>query len=452
MTIKAVSNLCVSLAAIGLVGLVALSSPGSAQTAVAPTAQNPLGLPDNFTIFRNDNPNDRTATAVVNGYVITGTDIDQRVSLVTSASEAEVSAEELERLRVQVLRNLIDETLQIQAADAQEIGVQSAQVEQTYQRLAAQNFAQNPGRMDEYLSSIGSSPTSLKRQIEGELAWENLIRRNVTPFINVSAEEVNGVLERLEDDRGTEEYRLGEIYMNATSENRDAVLQNMGRIMEQLQAGGSFQAYARQFSEATTAIQGGDTDFLRLSTLPIPMADAARQLQVGQLVGPLEIPGGFTILLLIDKRAVLVADPRDSILSLRQIAIDFPEGTNEEEANALIAELTTFTQGLRSCSEVGSARDLFGATVVANDELQARALPPQLQDILLNMQIGQTTPPFGSAEEGVRVLMLCGRDEPQDANAPTFDAVMNSIEQERITKRAQRFLRDLRNDAFIRYN
>jgi peptidyl-prolyl cis-trans isomerase SurA len=434
----------------GLVGLAATSAP--AQTAGVPTADNPFGIPEDFQVFGSDNPNERSATAVVNGYVITGTDIDQRVKLVTNSAEAEVSAEELQRLRAQVLRNLIDETLKIQAAEQLELPAERAQVEQTYQQLAAQNFGSNPERMDEYLTSIGSSPNALKRQIEGELAWENLLRRNITPFVNVSAEEVNDVLERLNEAKGTEEYRLGEIYMNATDENREAVIQNMQRIMQQLEQGGSFVAYARQFSEATTAVVGGDTGFLRLATLPTEMANAVRQMQPGQLVGPIEIPGGFTIIYLIDKQQVLTADPRDSLLSLRQISIAFPEGTSDAEASGRIDEFGAFIQTLRGCSDVGRAQTEFGATVVANDQIEARRLPEQLQNILLNMQIGQTTPPFGSAEDGVRVLMLCGRDEPADAGAPTFQSVMSSIEEERINKRAQRYLRDLRNDAYIEYN
>jgi peptidyl-prolyl cis-trans isomerase SurA len=437
----------------GLLGSAAIIGvPAAAQTAAVPTSNNPLGIPDNFTIVGSENPNDRAATAVVNGYVITGTDIDQRVALITNASDAEVSNEELQRLRQQVFRNLIDETLKIQAAVAQELPVDRAQVEQTYQQLAAQNFGQNPERMDEYLDSIGSSPRALKRQIEGELAWENLLRRNITPFINVSAEEVNEVLRRLEESRGTEEYRLGEIYMGATIENREAVIQNMQRIMQQLEQGGSFVAYARQFSEATTAVVGGDTGFLRLETLPTQMADAARRMQTGQLVGPIEIPGGFTIIYLIDKQQVLGADPRDALLSLIQISISFPEGTTDEAANGRIEEFATFVQNLRSCSEAESARTVLGATVVANDEIQARQLPDQLQNILLNLQVGQATPPFGSPEDGVRVLMLCGRDDPEDAGAPTFQSVMSTIEEERINKRAQRYLRDLRNDAYIEYN
>ena len=49
--------------------------------------------------------------------------------------------------------------------------------------------------------------------------------------------------------------------------------------------------------------------------------------------------------------------------------------------------------------------------------------------------------------------MLCGRDDPQsDSGAPDRDQIAGSIEDERVNKRAQRYLRDLRRDAVIEYN
>ena len=64
---------------------------------------------------------------------------------------------------------------------------------------------------------------------------------------------------------------------------------------------------------------------------------------------------------------------------------------------------------------------VIGAEVVDNDSVKIRDLPPALQDIILKMQVGEATPPFGSAEDGVRALVLCGRDDPQSANEPTPD-------------------------------
>jgi len=443
VTRNILKNCLVSLAALALL-------PASAS---AQTLDDPLGIPADISLLGEANPNVRTATAIVNGHVITGTDIDQRVALVVSASNNQLSEEELARLRMQVLRNLIDETLQIQAARSQEIEVTQAEVTDRYNTLAVQNFGQETGAMDEYLISIGSSPASLKRQIEGELAWSNLLRRNIAPFVNVSEEEVNELLKRMEESRGTEEFRLAEIFLAATPENRNAVLENGQQIMQQLRQGGSFQGYARQFSQASTAATGGDLGWLRLAQLRSTQLEAiVNEMQPGQLVGPVEIPGGFWIVYLVDKRQVLMADPRDAVLSLKQISISFEPGISEELAAQQVEAFSTGVQNMRGCGDADAVAGSLGASVVANDQIRARSLPEQLQNIVLNLQVGQPTPPFGSIEEGVRVLMLCGRDDPEVVGGPSFDDMMNQLEDERVNKRAQRYLRDLRNDAYIDYN
>lgn len=443
MTRNILKNCLVSLAALAFL-------PASAS---AQTLDDPLGIPADISLLGEANPNVRTATAIVNGHVITGTDIDQRVALVISASNNQLSEEELARLRMQVLRNLIDETLQIQAARSQEIEVTQAEVTDRYNTLAVQNFGQETGAMDEYLISIGSSPASLKRQIEGELAWSNLLRRNIAPFVNVSEEEVNELLKRMEESRGTEEFRLAEIFLAATPENRNAVLENGQQIMQQLRQGGSFQGYARQFSQASTAATGGDLGWLRLAQLRSTQLEAiVNEMQPGQLVGPVEIPGGFWIVYLVDKRQVLMADPRDAVLSLKQISISFEPGISEELAAQQVQAFSTGVQNMRGCGDADAVAGSLGASVVTNDQIRARSLPEQLQNIVLNLQVGQPTPPFGSIEEGVRVLMLCGRDDPEVVGGPSFDDMMNQLEDERVNKRAQRYLRDLRNDAYIDYN
>ncbi len=68
------------------------------------------------------------------------------------------------------------------------------------------------------------------------------------------------------------------------------------------------------------------------------------------------------------------------------------------------------------------------------------------------LSIGQATPPFGSAADGLRVLVLCGRDDrPAAVAEPSFDAVYNQMNEERVNMRARRYLRDLRRDAIVDY-
>ena len=417
-----------------------------------PAPQGQIAIPENVRIFGKNDPNHRRATAVVNGDIITGTDVDQRVALVLASSKAKVSDDEVQRLRLQVLRNLIDETLQIQEAKAQDLKVEDDQVEESYARVAQGNFRQDPKALDAYLASIGSSPAALKRQIRGELAWQAVLRRNVQPYVNVSENEVREMVDRLKAAKGTEEYRIGEIYLAATGQDRAAVADNARKIIEQVKQGGSFVAYARQYSQASTAAVGGDLGWIRLAQLPTELAAAAQNLAPGQLVGPVETPGGFSILYLIDKRQVLTADPRDAVLSLKQISIDFPPNTTEAEATKRASQFATAMKAARGCGAVDEVAARIGAAVVANDQVRARDLPGPLQDAILTLSLGETSPPFGSIKEGVRVLMVCGRDDPKVESGPSFDQMMTQIEEDRVNKRAQAYLRDLRRDAVIDYN
>ena len=427
-----------------------LSAVAAAQN--VPAVQGDIKIPMDVTVFGQNDPNVRRATAIVNGDIITGTDVDQRLALILAANDNKLGAEEVARLRLQVLRNLIDETLQIQAAKASDIEVENSEIEQTYARVAQQNFGQNTKAMDAYLAKVGSSPASLKRQIRGELSWQRLLRRNVQPFVNVADEEVRELIERLKAAKGTEEYRVGEIYLAAAPEAKAEVGANAKRIVEQLRQGGSFVAYARQYSQASTAAVGGDLGWVRLEQLPTELGAAARELATGQLVGPIELPGGFSIIYLIDKRQVLTADPRDALLALKQVSINFPPGTTPATATKKAGEFAAAMRQAKGCGQVDAVAAQHGAQVVTNDQVKARDLPGPLQQAVLTLSVGETSPPFGSIEEGVRVLMLCGRDDAKAANDPNFDALMSQMEDDRVNKRAQMYLRDLRRDAVIDYN
>jgi peptidyl-prolyl cis-trans isomerase SurA len=439
-----------SLAAV-LVSAMALT-PLIAQTAsenVAPEAN--LDIPDGQQLFGKNDPNVRRATAQVNGEIITGTDIDHRLALIVAANDNKLPPEELARFRAQILTNLIDETLQIQEAAANEIEVTDAEVNQYFDRIAQQNFNRPANEVEKYLISIGASVATLKRQIKGELSWSRLLSRNVRPSANVSDDEVNAIIERIKATKGTTEYRLGEIYLAATPETLPSVQENARKIIDQLRQGGNFVAYARQFSEASTASVGGDLGWLSLAQLPQSLATAAASMNSNE-VKAVASPGGVSILLLIDKRQVATSDPRDSVLSLKKIAITFPKGTTEAQVTPLVKRFSEETQQISGCGVADEMARKLGADVVNRDGIKIRELPAPLQQVMLDLQVGQSTPPYGSLEDGVRVFVLCGRDAPQEAASESFDEIMSRLEEERVNKRARIYLRDLRRDAVIEYN
>ncbi|MDO9370272.1 MAG: peptidylprolyl isomerase [Sphingopyxis sp.] len=438
---------------IGLVAVAVGITPVLAQTVTdsdVPTTS--LNIPGNVQIFGDAKSNVYRPSATVNGEIITATDIEQRMALIRIAnSDADLPPEELQRLRSQVFSNLIDEKLQIQEAKAADISIDENVINEQFARLAAR-FKQNPEQFGTYLTSKGSSAAAVKQQIRGELAWDRLLSRNIQSTTNVSTDEVQAVEKRMNDSKGQDEFHLGEIYLSATPENAGAVLENAKKIIQALQTGGSFAAYARQFSEASTASVGGDLGWVRPALLPQSMADAATQMQPGQLVGPIEVPGGVSIMLMIDRRQVLTADPRDAILSLKQISLDFPAGTTQAKATDLASKFAEATRSIAGCGAADDVAKGLGANVVSRDNIEMRALPAPLQATLINLQIGQTTQPFGAANEGVSVLVLCGRDLPQSATTANLEQIEARLLEEKVNKRAQRYLRDLRRDAVIEYS
>jgi peptidyl-prolyl cis-trans isomerase SurA len=438
--------------ATGLIAIAASTSVGTAQT-VGDDAAVPntgLNLPTSLATFGKVEPTLRKAIAIVNGEIVTGTDVDQRLALIVVANGGKIAPDELDRLRVQVMRNLIDETLQIQEAKANKIEITKDELDQSFARVATQNLKRSPESAAKFLSEKGSSESSIKRQIHGELAWSRLLRRKVEPSISVSDAEVNAVIESLKASRGQPEYKVSEIYLSAAAENAAEVQANLQRMIELIKQGASFAAYARQFSEASSAAQGGDLGWVRTPMLPDALGQAVQEIAVGQIVGPIEVPGGYSVLYLTDKRQVLVADPRDAVLALRQLGLNFPAGMSSADAQAKATEFGQAAQTMGGCGGAEALATKYGAEVVDN-EIQVKQLPPPLQDLLLGMQIGQSTPPFGSQAEGIRVLVLCGRDDPQVAGDPSFDEIMAERESVKVSKRAQRYLRDLRRDAVIDY-
>lgn len=411
---------------------------------------NPLDLPANPQFLGDTDPNVRKATAIVNGDVITGTDVDQRVALILLANGGTPTAEQMQLLKQQVLRNLVDETLQIQAATSKDIKVEPKEIDRYFAEYA-KNMKQSPQQFGEFLRAHGSSSNSIKRQIQGELAWRRLQGRQIEPFVNVADEEVKAVIDRLNASKGAQEYRVGEIFLSSAPENASQTQANLQKILDQLKGGGNFQAYARQFSEASTAAVGGDLGWVKADQLPDPLSQALKGMQVGQVAGPIPVPGGFSILALQDTRQVLTADPRDAVLSLKQLSVTFPANTPKDAAEAKIKQLTEVAANMGGCGGAEAAAQKMGGEVVTSDQMQVRDLPGPLQDMLLKMGIGEATKPFGSLEDGVRVLVLCGRDDPQTGSEPNYDQIYAQLEEERVNMRARRYLRDLRRDAVVEY-
>ena len=438
-----------ALLAAAATSAIAQQDAGNAPPANAPSTTQALRLPENPQLFGTPMPSVIKATALVNGDVITQTDVDQRLALLASANGGKIPQNEVDSLRQQVLRNLIDETLEIQAARAAKIEWKTSDIDRTVERVAG-NVKKTPDQLASFLEANGSSIKSLRRQIEGEIAWQRLQSAKIENGVSVGDDEVKAVLDKLTASKGTEEYHVGEIFLSSTPATQDQTLANANKILEQLRNGASFAGYARQYSEASTAAVGGDLGWVRPEQLPGPLAATLRNMGAGSVSNPIPVPGGVSILAVVDTRKILTRDPRDAVLGLKQISITFPKGTTRQVAEPIVARFGEAARNVGGCGGADKIAAEFHAEIVQQDGVKMRDLPPALQQMMLQMQVGQATQPFGSLDEGVRTLVICGRDEV-DPTAPSYDEVYSQLNEERVNNRARRYLRDLRRDAIIEF-
>lgn len=401
-----------------------------------------LNIPADVQIVGEAAPAFPIAMTIVNGEVIFDRDVDSRLSLAIAPINFPLAPDELVRVRAQVLRTMIDETLQTQEARTQEIPIDWRGIETIFQRIA-RNAGRTPEQLSAYLTSIGSSEASLKRQIEAALAALHIQRRATDPPVG-GEEEIEAVAASVGASNATTEYRVFEIFMSSTPETAAAVQDNAARMVEQLRAGASFPAYARRFSEATTASQGGDLGWVRAEQLPDALGALIRRMPVGAYSDPTPLPGGISIIALGDARHILAGEPRDAILSVRQLSLNLPAGAAAQaQAGARLASLTR-----GGCGNAPEAARSSGAEL-ADGQLRVRELPPVLRQHMLDLNVGWASPPFRS-QERLSVLILCGRDDPAPTE-PDAGGDPQPIDAQRRNLRAQRYLRDLRRDAVIEY-
>ncbi|WP_249341207.1 MULTISPECIES: peptidylprolyl isomerase [unclassified Sphingomonas] len=447
-----------SVLALAISSLASAAMAQTAPSAPAPATQEDqaaalaaqLDLPRDLKLFGKADPNIRKPTAIVNDTVLTGTDVDQRLNLIIALNKLNLKPEERDQYRMMILRQLIDETLQIQAAKANDITVDPKEIDQSFASIA-RRLQRTPEQMRAFLRQAGASERTMRKQIEGEVAWSRTLRRKVD--INVSEEEAKAILDRLKAAQGSEEYHVYEIYINATEDRKQEVYASMQRIIQQMKEGAPFDYLARTYSESSTKGQGGDLGWVRLAPgiLPDEMAKAVEEMQPGQVAGPIPLTTGFSVVYLADKRKVGMADPRGAKLSLRQITITFPKGTNEAQATARAGQFAQATQAIKGCGDASNVAAAQNAEVVEKDGVVIGDLPPALQQIILPLQVGQVTQPFGTIEDGVRVLVVCGRDDPPSPGLPSIEQIQDGEADKRTNLRAQRMLRDLRRDALIEY-
>ncbi len=386
--------------------------------------------------------------AIVNDEVISIFDLNSRLSVVVAGTQARKEPETLRRLAPQILRQLIDEALQLQEAKRLGIRVTDADLEHALSGIERRNKLKK-GMLDSHLAAQGTSKLALIAKIEPEIAWVKVVARRIRPQIHVGPEDVTEALARIEAAAGAPELFLYEIFLRVDApENETSVRQVGNRIVQQLKAGASFTALARNFSQSASAARGGDLGWVRQGELESELAEPAAKLKPGQLVGPIRTLGGYHILSLRNRRIAEGVKAPNAKLELQQLFFPVAKGTQPGKADEEMARVKTFAARASSCdgmeklgSELGTGMSGSLGTVELAD------LPAPLRKAVEGLEPSRPSEPVRT-DNGIIVLMVCGREEVGPGGSER-ERIEQMLVTQRVDAAARRYLRDLRRAAFI---
>jgi peptidyl-prolyl cis-trans isomerase SurA len=388
--------------------------------------------------------------AVVNDDIISAFDLEQRVTLALASSGAPNTPDQRARARDAVLRGLIDETLQMQAAKAKGVEVTDAEVADAIGRIAAGNNVPVE-QFDAFLSQAGVARATLERQIRTQLAWQKLVGKELGPRIAVGQDAIEATMARLKASIGKPELLVSEIFLPVDTSVDDPQVRALAdRIVDEVRKGTPFRLLARQYSQATTAATGGDLGWVPKGQLPEEVETTLDRMQVNTVSEPIRAGGGYYIVGLRDRRQLSGLDPTQVKLDLRQMLFSpgpVPASAGTAADPALQAAKQAAAE-FRSCAELEQVAQRHGGTV-RNDPGQVTLADvganyrPYVEPLAAN----QVSPPIKSGN-GFLLIVVCSRENPT-SSGPSRETVTDQLENAQLNMLARRYLRDLRRDATV---
>lgn len=259
----------------------------AAAMAVALTMAAPVSAQ---TIFR--------PIAVVNDSAITGYDLAQRAQILVALG---FTAADSDALRAAALDQLVEDRLKVQAG--KEIGITASPelIEAAITEFARRSDL-SAGEFKALLSAQGVSGMALDDLAAAEVVWSQVVRARFANRVVPGEAEIDAEVGALQG--GGFEYKVKEIGLPLTADGRtEAETRALAeQLFISLNAGADFDSAVAQYSRAPSSARGGDVGWISTQRMPPEVLQQMTTLDVGQVSRPIAVPGGLSLLKLIEKR------------------------------------------------------------------------------------------------------------------------------------------------------
>lgn len=383
--------------------------------------------------------------ATVNKAAITQNDLNNRVKLAILSAGLEATPDVIEKMKPQMLRTMIEEKLQMQAATEGEIKVNDDTIDKAIISIEEGNGMQK-GQLIKMLSQNGIPLKTFKDQIRAQIAWRDYIAAKYMPTLQVSDWELDQEIEKHNKTMSEPQYHLAEIFLNVDGADKEAqTLEDMARLVQQLQRGAHFSALAQQFSQSASAAKGGDMGWIAESNLPQEVAQELKLMGPGELSRPIRTAQGYMLVGMMDRK--MPGDHNATTLDVVQAMLPFPANATEAQAIPIMQKLEALSKNTQSCSDLEAAVKKAGGQTSRNASMPLDNFPEAMRRILASLPENQPSQPLFT-ETGGLAVMVCSR-KVEGTKEFTKDDALHVIAERRMELLARRELRDLKRAAFI---
>ncbi|SEF99809.1 peptidylprolyl isomerase [Nitrosomonas ureae] len=395
--------------------------------------------------------------AVVNEDVITRHELDEAIKTAISRMQQQgMQIPDRHTLEEQVLESVITKHIQIQHAQEVGLSVAETELDETINRIAADNQLTLP-EFHAVLENDGISYNKFREEIREEMIIARLKEREVKHQVNVTEGEVDNFLQTQEASAvGDDEYRLAHILIlvpeNMTSDQIQQRAERAEMALTKLKEGVEFSQIVSEFSDAADAKNGGIIEWRPISQMGPAFAQILEKLQPGDITSIVQSPNGFHIFKLLGRRTQETPTVIIDQTHARHILIKINELTSEDDGKLKILALKERLDRGESFEEVARLYSEDASASSGGDLgwLSPGDTVPDFERVMNALLPGEISDPVRS-QFGWHLIQVVER-RTQDIS---LDRRRQSARQAIRTRKAdvviQDWLQQLRDQAYIEY-
>ncbi len=180
---------------------------------------------------------------------------------------------------------------------------QNSQIDSVLNNLIQNLNLQNEDQLKNYLKNYNFSIEELKKKIEIENEWKNLIYSKYINTVKIDKEELVKKIEESSKDKSTLEYNLSEIVF---TKNKALTLEKLFFDIEESIIKNGFENTANLYSISESSKVGGKLGWVKKNNLSETIIDKLNNLGKNEYSSPLQIDNNFFIFKINEIRKIQI--------------------------------------------------------------------------------------------------------------------------------------------------